>query len=471
MTKAHAAALAANPQVFLEPDQPLVYDVVSPLVQAVPATDPAVAVPLAESVRLTVQVRGADGPALEGVHVWAVGSTAPTHAVSDAYGNALLALPTDTATTLRALHVRPRNGYWPARIEWPTISDDGDLAVLVEVQPLSDLAAEFPDRPLTGWGQQAMRTHQLPRSQRGDGIRIALLDSGISREHPDLKDAARTGYDFVAGSDQTWASDPTGHGTWCAGVIAAADNGTGITGVAADAELHACKLYPGGRVSHLLQALDYCIGHGIDIAQLNLGCAAASQLLALKILDTHTAGTAVIVPAGDNGVSPAFPASLSTVLVVGAIGHTVAHPADPRARDAGPLPTRPGSYAPSFTPPGPGVDLAAPGVAVITTAPTYGYTPADGTALAAAHIAGLAAVLLAHHEQLRALPRHSARTTALWTVLHASCQPIPLDPMRRTGAGLPDAPTALGLRTPAIASPASPEPASPKTRPGSSGTP
>lgn len=89
---------------------------------------------------------------------------------------------------------------------------------------------------------------------------------------------------------------------------------------------------------------------------------------------------------------------------------------------------------------------------MITTSADGDYTVADGTALAAAHLTGLAALLLAHHDQLRApqamQPRGHARVDHLTALLRAAAYPVPgMDPAR-TGAGLPDAPTALGLPTP-----------------------
>jgi subtilisin family serine protease len=227
-------------------------------------------------------------------------------------------------------------------------------------------------------------------------------------------------------------------------VIAAADNHTGITGIAADARLHVLKLFPHGRVSHLLEALDWCVTHDIDLAQINLATPQPSQLVAWKILDTRTAGTTCIAPAGDTGTVPAFPASLPTVIAVGALGHTHTRP------DRQPPPAQaawPGPYTPATSPAG--VDLIAPGQAIITTGPDGDYTPADGTAIAAAHLTGLAALLLAHHDQLRApvQVRSPARPDHLAALLRAGAVPVPGTDPARTGAGLPDAPTTLQLPT------------------------
>ncbi|MFE0654700.1 S8 family serine peptidase [Streptomyces sp. NPDC059534] len=447
MPEERARALAANPQVVVEIDQPLSYTPAAAfggLGMATPVMDPALAVPLEEPGRLSVLVKGSDGERLPGAHVWAVGTGATSHAITGSDGQADLQLAADTPATLRALYIRPASGYWPLRIDHPHLTHG--VETVVEVQALAD-TFEGPGQAMSGWGAQAMRLHQIPPTYRGHGVKIALLDSGADTNHPDLKDTVRTGYDFTRLSgEKTWQSDSTGHGTRCAGIIAAADNRTGITGIAAEAELHALKLFPGGHISDLLEAIDYCVTHGIDIAQINLAYPAPSQLAAWKLLDAHAAGIALIAPAGDTAGPVTQPAALPDVLAVGAIAHT-ARPAG--SSHAAPQPPWPGPYPAPFTATGPGVDLAAPGTAVITTAPGDGYIPADGTTIAAAHITGLAALLLAHHDHLRTqtVPRTPARTSQLHTLLRAACRPIPGTDPARTGAGLADAPTALGIHT------------------------
>ncbi|MFF3403063.1 S8 family serine peptidase [Streptomyces sp. NPDC002659] len=445
MPDERARALAANPQVVVEIDQPLSYTPTPAFggLSTASVVDPALAVTLEEPEQITLLVKGSDGDAMGGVHVWALGATAPVHQVTGPDGRVSLTLPADTPATVQALYVRPVAGYWPVRIDHPRLTS-GQETVL-EVQALSDTFEGFPGRAVTGWGAQAMRLHQIPPTYRGHGIKIALLDSGVNAAHPDLKDTVLAGHDFTTGDGGAWQVDATGHGTWCAGIIAAADNRTGITGIAAEAELHALKLFPGGRVSDLLQAVDYCITHDIDLAQISLVYPAPSQLVAWKLLDAHAAGIAIVAPAGDSQSPVTQPAALPGVLAVGAIAHTGTYP--PGGPFAAAQPPWPGPYPAPFTPAGPGVDLVAPGAAVITTALGDGYTAADGTAIAAAHITGLAALLLAHHDHLRtqAVPRTPARTDHLHMLLRTACHPLPGHDPSRTGAGLADAPTALGI--------------------------
>ncbi|MFD0503432.1 S8 family serine peptidase [Streptomyces chiangmaiensis] len=109
-----------------------------------------------------------------------------------------------------------------------------------------------------------------------------------------------------------------------------------------------------------------------------------------------------------------------------------------------------GLFAAPFSCHGPGVNAAAPGVSVLSCAPRGGYTALEGTSTASAHVAGLAALVLAHHEDFHGQlqPRGPGRVQHLFEIIAASCRPLAapgtLD-AARTGRGLPDALTALGL--------------------------
>ncbi|WP_102922488.1 S8 family serine peptidase [Streptomyces noursei] len=444
MTHEYARTLAASPQVIVEPDQPLVY----PNTAVMASTpDPALAVPITESSQLTIQVRGTDGTCPPKTHVWALGTSIPSaHTVTDHDGRATLLLPCDTPSTVRTLYVRPTTGYWPARLDHPNLPDDGS-EVLIEVRPLSDVFAGFPDKGVTTWGQHAMRLHELPPDYRGKGITVALLDSGINAAHPDLKGAIYGGQDFTHTGTRLWECDATGNGTACAGVIAAADNDTGITGIAPEVRLQSLKLYPGGRTSDLLKALDWCLTHDTDLAQINLAYSSPSWLTVLKILDLHAAGVITIAPTGDTGNSVSFPAATPGVLAVTALAH-IGLPciAPPNGSPvAGTL------YTPAYAPSAPGADLAAPGASIPTTAGDASYTTADGTALAAAHITALSALALAHHPALRTQARTSTRLHHLHSVLTTSGMPVAAS--CPTGRGIPDATAVLGLSYPYAQSP------------------
>jgi subtilisin family serine protease len=109
-----------------------------------------------------------------------------------------------------------------------------------------------------------------------------------------------------------------------------------------------------------------------------------------------------------------------------------------------------GLFAAPFSCYGPGVDAAAPGVAVLSCSPQGDYTAIDGTGTASAHIAGLAALVLAHHEDFHGqlLPRGPGRVHHLFEIIAASCRQLAAPgsmEAARVGHGLPDALVALGL--------------------------
>ncbi|MFF4761773.1 S8 family serine peptidase, partial [Streptomyces sp. NPDC001292] len=229
------------------------------------------------------------------------------------------------------------------------------------------------------------------------------------------------------------------------------DTGKGIIGIAVDAELDVCQVMPDGHFSDLIAALDHCIEREVDIAHIQVATPYPSTLVSRKFADAAAAGIACIAPAGDTGGPVAFPASLPTVFSVGALGAFGTYPPDTSpATHYGPQLTPEGLFAAPFGCHGPAVNAAAPGVSVLSCAPRDGYTVLDGTGTASAHVAGLAALVLAHHEDFHGqlLPRGPGRVQHLFEIIGASCRPLAapgtLD-AARTGRGLPDALIALGL--------------------------
>ncbi|MFF7978950.1 S8 family serine peptidase [Streptomyces sp. NPDC007901] len=437
--------------VHIEPDLPLsaALPVAMPTAGMLPLCDPGLVMPLEEPVEVSVRVCGPDGEPLVGAGVFLIGATWPSQGVTGPDGRATLALGTETVESIQSLYVRPAGGYTDLWIPRPDLSGTQDN--LVTLTPLSKVYPELEQRQSYGWGQQAMRLDRLPPTFRGFGIKIAVIGTGVSVDHPDLKQRVRSGADFVRGTKEGWAHDPVGTGTHAAGVIAGADTGKGIIGIAVDAELEVCQVMPDGHFSDLIAALDDCIEHEVDIAHIQVATPYPSALVSRKLADATAAGIACIAPAGDSGGPVSFPASLPTVLAVGALGAFGTYPPDTsHAAHIGPQLSPEGLFAAPFSCHGPGVNAAAPGVAVLSCSPGGGYTALDGTGTASAHIAGLAALVLAHHEDFHGqlLPRGPGRVQHLFEIIAASCRPLAapgtLD-AARTGHGLPDALTALGL--------------------------
>ncbi|WP_406435111.1 S8 family serine peptidase [Streptomyces sp. NBC_00631] len=437
--------------VHIEPDLPLstAVPVAMPAAGLLPLRDPGLVMPLEKPLQVSISVCCPDGEPLAGAGVFLIGAAWPSQGVTGPDGRVTLTLATETAQSVQALYVRPAGGYTDRWIHRPELSVTQDN--LVTLTPLSGVYPELEQRQSYGWGQQAMRLDRLPPTFRAFGTKIAVIGTGVSIDHPDLKQRVRSGADFVRGTKEGWAHDPVGTGTHAAGIIVGADTGKGVIGIAVDAELEVCGIMPDGHFSDLIAALDHCVEHEVDIAHIQVATPYPSSLVSRKLADATAAGIACIAAVGDSGGPVSFPASLPTVFAVGALGAFGTYPPDTsQATHIGPQLSAEGLFAAPFSCHGPGVNAAAPGVSVLSCAPDGGYTALDGTGTASAHIAGLAALVLAHHEDFHGqlLPRGPGRVQHLFGILAASCRPLAalgtLD-AARTGCGVPDALAALGL--------------------------
>lgn len=443
--KAQALAAQGQGQLIVERDQPLeLLDVNYP-----PAVLANCNLPLAgSSLRAEFQVLGKGKP-IEGAEVYLFGSLLPAHGVTDAQGRVTLTLFGESSASLRRLYVKPRADFWSFSQERPDVTDD-ELNV-VALRALSDWSGlkNFPQQQHLNWGQKAMRVDQIPGTYRGQGVKIAIVDSGCANVHPDLTHVSR-GYDIVnkATNKNSWNVDTIAHGTHCAGVIAGLDSAAGIRGFAPDAEVHACKLFPGGQVSQLIDALEYCIEHQIDVVNLSLGGAEPSEALEQQIIRARQAGVACIVAAGNSGGPVQYPGSSPQVLTVAAIGRVNEFPPDSyHVQAQTPQVDANGFFSARFTCFGPEVAVCAPGVAITSSVPDSSFAAWDGTSMAAPHVAGLAALVLAHHPDFQGSGRQRSaeRVERLFQLIKLSCQPLMLGDPRRTGFGLPDVPRAIGL--------------------------
>ncbi|MGD3112171.1 S8 family serine peptidase [Streptomyces sp. YGL11-2] len=437
--------------VHIEPDLPLAGTgpAATPTAGIVPLRDPGLVTPLEQPVEISLRVCGPDGEPLAGAGVFLIGATWPSQGITGADGTVTIALATETVQSVQSLYVRPRGGYTDRWIHRPDLSATREN--LVTLTPLAQAYPELEKRQQYGWGQQAMRLDRLPPTFRAFGVKIAVIGSGVSAEHPDLKQRVRSGADLVRGTDEGWARDTMGSGTHAAGIIAGADTGKGVIGIAVDAEIEVCQVMYDGHFSDLIAALDHCIEREVDIAHIAVATPYSSALVSRKLADANMAGIACVAPAGDTGGPVAFPGSLPTVFTVGALGVFGSYPQDTsQATHSGPQLTPEGLFAAPFSCHGPGVDAAAPGVAVLSCEPQGGYAALDGTGTASAHVAGLAALVLAHHEDFRGqlLPRGSGRVRHLFEIISASCRQLAAQgtlEAARVGRGLPDALIALGL--------------------------
>ncbi|WP_307719027.1 S8 family serine peptidase [Massilia glaciei] len=285
-------------------------------------------------------------------------------------------------------------------------------------------------------------------------MKVAVIDSGAATTHQNLQQV-RAGFDIIHKSSKPdgWNQDSLGHGSHCTGVIAGADIDSGLRGFAPDCEIHACKLFPGGQISQLIEALEYCIEQQIDVVNLSLGGAEPSEALEQQIVRAKRAGIACIVAAGNSGGPVQYPASSPNVLAVGAIGKLDEFPPDSyHAQTLTQSVDANGFFPASFSCFGPQIAVCDPGVAIPSSVPPDNFAAWDGTSMAAPHITGLAALVLAHHPDFQSAyrARGPERVERLFQIIKMSARVVGLGGATRTGLGLglPDVLVAVGLQAP-----------------------
>ena len=220
--------------------------------------------------------------------------------------------------------------------------------------------------------------------QRGDAaVRVAVIDSGVDVNHPDLTGRVSDAYNAVDSS--TDVTDEVGHGTFVAGVAAAtADNSVGIAGASMGASVMAVKVAdPAGEVWSDAEAagIIWAADHGADVINLSLGSDTPDQVESEAVAYAVSQGVLVVAAAGNDGVTTAqYPAAYPNVVAVA-------------ATDAA------GHRAP-FSQYGSWVTVAAPGTTITSTSPTTGsaffqpsYDTAGGTSFSAPLVAAEAALL------------------------------------------------------------------------------
>jgi thermitase len=208
------------------------------------------------------------------------------------------------------------------------------------------------------------------------GQEIAVLDTGVDYNHPDLDGKTIRGYDFV--DNDYYPMDLNGHGTHVAGTAAAeTNNSTGIAGMAPNTRILAVRVLDAsgnGSLTDIADGIRYAADQGAEVINLSLGCDCSTTTLENAVNYAWNKGSVVIAAAGNDGVSTTFePASYSNVIAVGAVDSS-----DRRA---------------SFSNYGSWVDVSAPGVDIAATVPNNGYAYMSGTSMASPHVAGLAGLL------------------------------------------------------------------------------
>lgn len=230
-------------------------------------------------------------------------------------------------------------------------------------------------------------------------VDVAVIDTGIDATHPDLNVFRSTncsGGSPLRMSCGSGGSDDNGHGTHVAGTIGALDNGIGVVGVAPGARLWAVKVLNSqgsGYMSWIVAGIDYVAANSasIEVANMSLGCECSSPAMDTAIANAVANGVVFVVAAGNNGkdASTFSPANHPDVVTVSALADFNGQPG------GGAAPTCRADQDDTladFSNFGPVVEIAAPGVCILSTVPG-GYATYSGTSMASPHVAGAAALI------------------------------------------------------------------------------
>lgn len=212
------------------------------------------------------------------------------------------------------------------------------------------------------WGRIALERSQ--NLSEGAGVTVAILDTGVNKNHPAIKDQLVPGYNVTTMNDNV--NDDSGHGTFVAGVVAQ---------VAPDASIMPVKVLNSqgeGTVADASEGMFWAANHNAQVINMSLGLYSPSKLLELTVKYAQARGELVIASAGNSGTADKrYPAAYPGVIGVAA--------------------TDSKNHKASFSNYGPNARISAPGVQIYSAYYTGGYAYGDGTSFAAPQIAGLAA--------------------------------------------------------------------------------
>jgi subtilisin family serine protease len=285
------------------------------------------------------------------------------------------------------------------------------------------------DESQATWGLQAVRA--VNSSFSGEGIRVAVLDTGCDLKHPDFAGRAITDRSFIPGEA---VQDANGHGTHCIGTSMGPKTApTGPRyGVAYDAEIYAGKVLSdagSGSDSQILGGIEWAIRNKCAVVSMSLGARTSpgqgfSRVFEAVAARAQDAGTLIIAAAGNDSNRPtsavpvSHPANCPSIMAVAALDSSLKVA---RFSNRG------------INPSGGQIDIAAPGVDVYSSFPmATRYRRLSGTSMATPHVAGVAALL--------AQANPGARGAALWQLVTTRARRLALLSSADVGAGLVQAP-------------------------------
>lgn len=255
----------------------------------------------------------------------------------------------------------------------------------------SSNSESFPNDPMYArqWNMKQVNLNEAWKSKAGQGVIVAIIDTGISP----VEDLAQTkmvpGYNFVDDNDKPL--DGNAHGTHVAGTVAqSTNNGVGVVGIAYKASLMPIKVLSdagSGSLSDIVEGIDWSVEHGAKVINMSLGGGPSNKVFANAVKRAHDKGVVVVCAAGNSSVGRvSFPAAYPGAIAVAA--------------------TQPDEKTTFYSNWGKEIAIAAPGGntknfgedggviqnTIVRGKP--GYYAFNGTSMASPHVAGAAAMIM-----------------------------------------------------------------------------
>lgn len=243
-------------------------------------------------------------------------------------------------------------------------------------------AAVIPNDTLYGdyqWNLPEIATEKGWNVTRGkDEIVVAVVDTGVQLDHPDLQGRLVEGINIVDPSSPP--DDDVGHGTHVAGIIAAqVNNGEGVAGMTWYTKIMPVKALDStgaGTTYSVAEGIIWAVDHGADVINMSLGNYAEAQFLHDAVKYAYDRGVVLVGASGnDNTDRPGYPAAYPEVIAVAA--------------------TDPGEARAEYSNFGDYIDVAAPGSSIASTYPGSRYAALSGTSMATPHVAALVSLVKA----------------------------------------------------------------------------
>ena len=238
------------------------------------------------------------------------------------------------------------------------------------------------------WGMAMVGIQEIwDVSNRGEGIRIAILDTGFA-EHPDLVDAWKLEEAVNCSGDPKSLDEGSGHSVHVCGIIAGSDNDFGVVGVAPKAKCYAIKVLDNsgsGSYESISAGLRKAIDLNVDIINMSLGAPSEPPAYIHDLIkEAVSKGIVVVAAAGNDSKAVNYPARYDEVIAVAALDE--------------------GGNLATFTSRDSSVDIVAPGTNIYSTHLNGQYCKMSGTSQASPFVAGICALIKAALKNKNLLP-------------------------------------------------------------------